>query len=298
MPCVSRRTRRSIGAVLALTAAMLSQPSDAWGPLGHRAVGAVADALLTPDARIEVARLLLDDRGRDDAPSGRTALADVSPWADEIRGSEADRPRWHFDNMPVCRAIAAEPDWCEQQECASRQIEALRAVLADRARAMRQRNEALKWIVHLVGDLHQPLHAADYAQGATLVPVRLDGRPNKTPVTLHGAWDVRLVASALHADGSPRPTESAVRALVKRARELTPALREAPAAQWVRESNRLARQVALDYPGFACDSVATQTVVLSVDYQQRAQRVIRSQLALAGARLASVLNRALARSGP
>jgi hypothetical protein len=89
-----------------------------------------------------------------------------------------------------------------------------------------------------------------------------------------------------------------VRALVKRARELTPALREAPAAQWVRESNRLARQVALDYPGFACDSVATQTVVLSVDYQQRAQRVIRSQLALAGARLASVLNRALARSGP
>ncbi len=56
MPCVSRRTRRSIGAVLALTAAMLSQPSAAWGPLGHRAVGAVADALLTPDARIEVAR--------------------------------------------------------------------------------------------------------------------------------------------------------------------------------------------------------------------------------------------------
>jgi nuclease S1 len=90
---------------------MLGQPSAAWGPLGHRAVGAVADALLTPDAQIEVARLLLDDRGRDGAPSGRTSLADVSLWADEIRGSEADRPRWHYDNMPFCRAITLESVW-------------------------------------------------------------------------------------------------------------------------------------------------------------------------------------------
>jgi hypothetical protein len=89
-----------------------------------------------------------------------------------------------------------------------------------------------------------------------------------------------------------------VRALVKRARQLDPALREAPAARWALESNRLARQVALDYPGFACGGVPAQTVVLSAEYQQRAQRVIRSQLAVAGARLATVLNRALARSAP
>jgi nuclease S1 len=287
-----------IGVTLAVTAALLGQPSAAWGPLGHHAVGAVADTLLSPGARVEVARLLLDDRDRNGAPSGRTTLADVSLWADEIRGSEADRPRWHYDNMPACRAIPPRPDWCPQQQCASARIEPLLAVLGDRTRAARERNEALKWIVHLVGDLHQPLHAADYAQGATLVPVQLAGRPERTPVTLHGAWDVRLVGSALHADGSRQPTESALRALVKRARELAPALREAPATQWVLESNRLARQVALDYPGFACDSVPTQAVVLSVNYQRRAQRVIRSQLALAGARLATVLNRALARAGP
>ena len=64
----------------------------------------------------------------------------------------------------------------------------------------------------LADDRPDLLAALTLLQGATLVPVRLDGRPNKTPVTLHGAWDVRLVASALHADGSPRPvgTEPAV----------------------------------------------------------------------------------------
>ncbi len=283
-----------IGVTLAVTAALLGQPSAAWGPLGHHAVGAVAATLLSPGARVEVARLLLDDRDRNGAPSGRTTLADVSLWADERRGSEADRPRWHYDNMPACRDIPPRPEWCPQQQCASARIEPLLAVLGDRTRAVRERNEALKWIVHLVGDLHQPLHAADYAQGATLVPVQLAGRPERTPVTLHGAWDVRLVAAALHAGRSLQPSDGALRGLLKGARAASAAMREAPAAQWVLESNRLARQVALDYPGFRCDGVPTQAVVLSADYQQRAQRVIRLQLALAGARLAAMLNRVLA----
>jgi len=295
---VPRPVRLTVGALLALTAVLLSQPSAAWGPLGHRVIGAVADALLSPSARLEVARLLQDDRGRDGALSGRTTLAEVSLWADEIRGSQADRPRWHYDNVPVCGAIPPQPDWCEQRECASQRIEALRAVLADRTRAVRERNEALKWIVHLVGDLHQPLHAADYAQGGTLVPVQLAGRTGQRPVTLHGAWDVRLVTSGLHASGNPQPPPKALRALVKRARGLEPVLLQAPAARWALESNRLARQTALDYPGFACNSAPVQTVQLSADYQQRAQRIIRSQLALAGARLATVLNGALTRSEP
>jgi hypothetical protein len=138
------------------------------------------------------------------------------------------------------------------------------------------------------------LHAADYAQGATGVPVELAGRPNRNPVTLHFAWDVRLVAAALHAGPGQQPPEAALRSLVAQARRVAPAQREAPVRQWVAESNALARQVALDYPGFTCDSVPTGAVLLSTAYQRRAQRVIRSQLALAGARLASLLNRTLA----
>jgi hypothetical protein len=276
-----------------LALALLSPPAAAWGPLGHRAIGAVADALLTPGARAEVARLLLDDRDRDGGPSGRTRLAEVSLWADEIRGTALDRPAWHYDNMPVCSRVPPEPDWCLRQRCATGQIGPLLAQLADRTATLAQRRDALKWIAHLVGDLHQPLHAADYAQGGNLVHVELAGLSSTSPWTLHAAWDVRLVGLALRAGSSQQPSESTLRMLVARARRLPPALREAPVRQWLAESNRLARDVALDYPGFACGAVPQESVVLSADYQRRAQRVIIGQLALAGARLATVLNRAL-----
>src|SRR5258708_22380301 len=84
MPRAFTPARAMIGVTLAVTAALLGQPSAAWGPLGHHAVGAVADTLLSPGARVEVAPLLLDDRDPNGPPSGRTTLADVSLWADQI----------------------------------------------------------------------------------------------------------------------------------------------------------------------------------------------------------------------
>lgn len=292
-----RRLLRANSFAAGLALAVLSQAAAAWGPLGHRAVGAVADALLTPGARAEVARLLADDRDRDSRPSGRTTLAEASLWADEIRGTGADRPTWHYDNMPVCGAVPADRAWCPRQQCASGRLEPLLAQLADRNRPPAERRDALKWIAHLVGDLHQPLHAADYAQGGNLIHVELAGRSSSTPWTLHAAWDVRLVASALHAGTAQWPPQSALRALIARARRLPKEERETPVDQWLAESNRLARQVALDYPQFACQrspSVPSQPVRLSAQYQRLAQRVITAQLALAGARLATLLNRTLA----
>jgi hypothetical protein len=271
----------------------LSQLAAAWGPLGHRTIGAVAEAMLTTRARAEVARLLADDRDREGRPSGRTTLAEVSLWADEIRGTDAARPPWHYDNMPACGALPAERTWCPQQQCASARIETLLAQLADHSRPIAQRRDALKWTVHLVADLHQPLHAVDYAEGGNLVQVEFEGHPDSAPWTLHAAWDVRLVASALRSSRDQQPSEPALRSLITRARRLTPAQRASTVSQWLAESNRLARQVALGYPGFVCDSVPGQPVTLPVDYQRRAQAVIRAQLALAGARLATVLNRAL-----
>ena len=277
-----------------LTLVLLSQAAGAWGPLGHRTVGRVAEAMLTPRARLEVARLLADDRGPDGRPSGRRSLAEVSLWADEIRGTEAARPTWHYDNTPACGPIPADRPWCQQkQQCATGRIEPLLAQLADRNRPLEERRDALKWITHLVADLHQPLHAVDYAEGGNLVQVEFAGRTDAAPWSLHAAWDVRLVLFALRGSHDQQPSESAVQSLVARARRLGPARRAAPVSQWLAESNRLARAIALDYPHFNCRDVPTQPVLLSVDYQRRAQSVIKAQLALAGARLATVLNRAL-----
>jgi nuclease S1 len=272
---------------------ILSQSTAAWGPLGHRTIGAIAETMLTARARAEVARLLADDRDRDGRPSGRTTLAEVSLWPDEIRGTDAARPSWHYDNMPACGDIATEPTWCPQQQCASARIEPLLQQLGDRNAPLARRRDALKWISHLVADLHQPLHAVDYAQGGNLVHVEFAGGSDSAPWTLHAAWDVRMVASALRVSHDQQPSKSALQALSARARRLTPAQREAPVSQWLIESNRLARQVALDYPQFTCGNVPSQPVLVSTDYQRRAQAVIKSQLALAGARLATVLNGAL-----
>ncbi|HEY4038893.1 MAG TPA: S1/P1 nuclease [Burkholderiaceae bacterium] len=272
---------------------LLSQAASAWGPLGHRTVGRVAEAMLTPRARAEVARLLADDRGPDRRPSGRTSLAEVSLWADEIRGTDAARPSWHYDNMPACGPVPPERPWCPQQQCATGRIEPLLAQLADRKRPLEERRDALKWITHLVADLHQPLHAVDYAEGGNQVQVEFAGRADPAPWSLHAAWDVRLVLFALRGGHDQQPSEAAVQSLVARARRLDPAQRAAPVSQWLAESNRLARQVALDYPQFACGEAPSQPVLLSADYQRRAKRVIKAQLALAGARLATVLNRAL-----
>jgi hypothetical protein len=291
-----------------LAAIVLAWPglASAWGPLGHQAVGAVAQERLSPRARAQVDALLVGDLGADGAPSGRTTLAQVASWADEIRGSEADHPRWHFDNAPVCSDPGGQA--CPNDDCASRRVASQLALLADPGQPQRTRNEALKWVVHLVGDMHQPLHAADYAQGATHVAVELEGHSDKHALTLHGAWDVRLVDAALRAGHERAPPPQALRMLLKKAAGFDPARLRAAPQRWVQESNALARTVALDYPGFACgangggtDGAAaatpapTQPVVLSRAYQQRAMRVIDERLALAGARLAQVLNDALDR---
>jgi hypothetical protein len=276
-----------------LTLVLLSQAAAAWGPLGHRTVGRVAEAMLTPRARAEVARLLADDRDGNGLPSGPTSLAEVSLWADEIRGTDAARPGWHYDNMPACGSIPSERTWCPQQQCASGRIEPLVAELADRNRPLGERQVALKWLTHLVADLHQPLHAVDYAEGGNLVQVEFAGRSDAAPWTLHAAWDVRLVFFALRGSHNQQPSEQAVQSLIARARRLPLAQRAAPVSQWLAESNRLARQVALDTAQFTCRETPRQPVPLSADYQRRAQGVIKAQLALAGARLATVLNRAL-----
>ncbi len=299
-PCCARggAGRGAVAAIAAALALAAPPPAAAWGPLGHRTVGAVADALLTKGVRAEVARLLADDRDRDGHLSGRATLAEVSLWADEIRGTDADHPAWHYDDAPACGAPPAQPSWCPRGQCASGRFGPLLDQLADRTQPAEQRRQALKWIAHLVGDLHQPLHASDYAQGGNGVQVQLAGPGHAKLWTLHSAWDIRLVSAAMHAGSSQQPPAPVLKSLILHAQRLTPEQRNAPVGEWVAESNQLARRVALAYPGFACDHVPAEPVQLPVDYQKRAQRVIMLRLAMAGARLATILNRVLGSTTP
>lgn len=264
----------------------------AWGPQGHRTVGAIADRLLTPAARAQIAGLLAADLDRFGNPSGRTTLESVAVWADEIRGTPADQRRWHYDGLPLCGS-APRDSYCPGGQCNSVQLERLTAVLADRHAERRARNEALKWIVHLVADIHQPLHAADNGDlGGNRVHVALAGVHTRGRLTLHGAWDSELVTLALHARSRQQPPRD-IDALAHEARMIAAEAGQGTPASWASESDHLARNVAYQYPGFACGSVPVGLVVLDRDYQREAEAIVRERLLLAGGRLANLLNETL-----
>jgi hypothetical protein len=265
----------------------------AWGPQGHRTIGAIADRLLIPQAHTTVLQLLAEDRDKFGNPSGRTTLESVSEWADEIRGTPAERSSWHYDDVPICGA-GEKTRYCPDGQCNTEELKRLIGLLGDAHAPVRERDEALKWVVHLVGDIHQPLHAADNGDhGGNLVPVVLEGVHTRGRENLHRAWDNDLVQLALHTRDHQQPPRN-IDALVAEAALLEREVGQGSPDSWARESNNLARNVAYHYPGFACNSRPSGAVVLDAAYLDAAELVVRERLLLAGARLATVINEALA----
>ena len=277
---------------LALVLLLAAPLACAWGPEGHRTIGAIADRLLTPEARAQVLQILADDRDKFGNPSGRTTLEAVSVWADEVRGSSADRPAWHYDDIPIC-GTEAKARYCPDGQCNSEQLKRLTAVLGDSRSPARERDEALKWIVHLLGDIHQPLHAANNADlGGNRVAVALEGIHTRGRDTLHKAWDNDLVQLVLHTRDHQRPPPD-IEPLASEAAHLEREVGQGTPDSWARESNNLARNVAYHYPGFACNRVPGAIVVLDAAYLDDAELVVRERLLLAGARLANLLSETL-----
>lgn len=285
----------SFSLVVLLGLAVASPPAAAWGAREHAVIGDMATAWLKPNATLVVADLLRDDLGVDGRPSGRATLGQVSNWADELRGSPAGEGTgpYHYDNIPVCGS--ADPAaYCPDGRCATAWFAKQVAILRDPAQPVRARNEALKWIVHLAGDLHQPLHVSNHDdRGGNDVAVTFLGRraddPSR-PYNLHGAWDRLIPDRMLDARGrdaafvADLPDDAARKAWETGTTD-----------DWVRETFAIARDFV--YPklpgGFACARPITATVDLDAGYVDPAQAIAAAQLRKAAVRLAKVLNDAL-----
>jgi len=260
-------------------------------------VGAIADRNLSVRAAREVAFLLERDRLADRTPSGRRTLAEVAYWADEIKDYPWGRSRasWHYDDIPVC----GEPDparYCRRGACASAQLARQIAILGDRTKRLRERNEALKWVVHLMGDIHQPLHAADdHDQGGNRVEVSFFGARDNPPygtIRLHTIWDIHIVERLVADRGGEQRIVSAPVSAAQRS-----AWERGTIADWIAESHALATSVV--YPmlpgGFACARKVEGIVPIGEAYTARAEPVVEEQIRKAGIRLARVLNEVLSR---
>lgn len=180
-----RRTRVSMLLFAALLAA--SPAALAWSALGHRLVGAIAERHLDPAAEAQVRALL--------AGEPDPTLAGVAYWADALRNDDPPRfkatSRWHYINA---RGGGCDFDLardCPDGGCVVAQIQRQRAILADRTRPREARRDALKFLVHLVGDAHQPMHAGD----------RTDAGGNQYQISLATALEPEAYARDKYVDG-------------------------------------------------------------------------------------------------
>ena len=180
---------RRIPVFLLVFAALLaaSPAALAWSALGHRMVGAIAERHLDPAAETEVRELL--------AGEADPTLSGVASWADALRSSDPAEfkrtSRWHYINAQGggCGFDLARD--CPDGNCVVAQIERQRAILADRSQTREARRDALKFLVHLVGDAHQPMHAGD----------RPDAGGNGYQISLTTALEPEAYARDKYIDG-------------------------------------------------------------------------------------------------
>jgi len=272
---------------LALVAVLLTfsgQPAFAWGDDGHRITGAIATKLLTESTRARLRELFGDDD-----------LAQIATWMDDEREALNQRlpgsARWHYENRPACARTGSATNACPKGQCITQQIQRSRAVLQSARTTQAQRSDAVRILVHLLGDLHQPLHMIDNDdRGGNDFYVRLPRQ--KTPRRLHEVWDTSLVRMNLRRTGVSRYATT----LVTRFEGERDALQSGTVEQWASETHALALKYAyLSLPNFVCrlKIESSDAGTLPIEYVEAGRTVVEKQLAKAGMRMAIVLNETL-----
>ena len=178
---------RRITLILALILCT-STLAHAWGVKGHKTVAQISLSFLSDGAREEIENLL----------GSVDKYVEASIWADQIRFMRPETAPWHFVDLPFPSGTFDAATLCPNNDCLLPRIDEFAKRMADRSLTRGVRAEALKWVIHLVGDVHQPLHAADdNDRGGNEVFVTIAGTTDK----LHSWWDTGLVAD-LGADPS------------------------------------------------------------------------------------------------
>jgi hypothetical protein len=172
---------------------VVPRPAMAWGDNGHITVAKIADINLTSKAKAEIASLL--------GPSVHIYDRKIAMFADTFKftNAGAHTKPWHFVDIPLTDTRYDASRDCKNNDCVVFRIDELRKTLADTSRPKSDRVFALKMLVHLVGDVHQPLHAAERDdahgvsdQGGNKVPVHfLDRREGH--LNLHHIWDAEIL---------------------------------------------------------------------------------------------------------
>jgi hypothetical protein len=288
---------------LLLLAMLPAPPAWAWGPLAHKVVARLAQQRLAPAtlAALDALRAQGDAeplRAHESDPAYRAVDRDlgrffrgprldlglVGSWADGWRNRDRASEAWHFVDLELDGGVeldaAAVREACPRQECVTGQVRAWAAALADAQRDPEERLKALFFLVHLVADLHQPLHCATrHDHGGNRTQVVFFGRPQ----SLHQVWDSGVLERGRQgADRLQRQLAAGIAA-----RDAY-AWRRGTPEDWALESAGLAREVA-----YGALPAGPQPWRLERDYQRQALPVAQLQLQKAAVRLGWLVDEAM-----
>jgi hypothetical protein len=243
--------------------------AHAWGDKGHRIVGGIAQHHLNENAQREIETLL--GRGM--------KLQYMATWADSERALRPETGSWHYVNLPPDADDYDRQRDCADGKCAVEIISHFVDVLKDENASKRERGEALMYLVHFVGDLHQPLHCG-HSEDRGGNDIELDFFGEK--INLHAVWDTAII------ERQGVSTEQYVQDLIDDiAKQDVRALQKGTPADWAVESRKLARRHA--YRTLKGEPIRTGDRVGRA-YMLSNTLVIDGRLTLAGVRLAGVLN--------
>ena len=295
-----RRPPARLLCVVALALVLRWVPACAWGDEGHEVIGLIAEHYLEPPVRERVREILSSD----DSGLTSTDIAHEATWADKYRDSDRDTTKarylatrdWHFVDLELTgadlnRACFGRPIVPAEtvasrgpaQDCVVDKVDEFLAELGNPAINPSERRVALQFLLHLVGDLHQPLHASDdHDQGGNSKFVSAPGIPQNT---LHHYWDTVFVARL--GSGASQIARQLIGRIDKSERARW--TRGTP-AEWAMESFAVAQSHVY---GPLPDARARHRYELSSAYVDDATVVTAEQLSKAGVRLAWLLNQAL-----
>jgi hypothetical protein len=273
---------KKIIAVILLVSFVSTQLS-AWGPKGHAIVADIAASRLTPAAKQNLRLLLGDD-----------SLASIASWADQVRKERDESYGWHFVDIPKDAPGFSDARDCfrpqdnhkdaltDHHNCVVDRIEMFQKVLGDESAAKADRLEALKWLVHFVGDLHQPLHAIEDARGGNDIKLPVFGSPKcgDYDCNLHWAWDTLLLE---HSGLTEEEYVSRLNQLI--AQKHLEKQAGGTAVDWANESHLQARRI-----------IEAKPAEIGEAYYQSNIELVNEKLALAGLRLATLLNNTLGKT--
>ncbi len=266
-------------------------PSLAWWEYGHEVVARIAWLEVRPETRRAMERLLAQSARLETPTCPAATIEQASVWADCIKTLD-DRfsyaSSWHYQNVDVCRPFETEAA-CKDGNCVSAQIERNAKLLADRSLPVRERVMALAFLVHFVGDLHQPLHAGDRGDlGGNRLRVSygiIEGRTN-----LHLAWDGYLAERAIST-----PMGEARGLLAETAEPEKARMRLGDVNDWAMEAWAASRDHAYaGVLGDPCGPVPAERPVIREESTRALIPVVRDLVTKGGLRLARMLDEALA----